>query len=533
MEVKNLTFQETTLQRAITQDYLSHKPELQPFYQFNPDYQGALKAAEDRNNDPVNRERLVNVLTRQYQNLQSDFFDINANKAVAANVNALKDEKTFTITTGHQLNIFGGPLYYLYKIASTISLAKKLNNLYPSFNFVPVYWMGAEDHDFEEINHFHLFNDTYKWDREIGGSVGRMDPSGLSHLLDQLKANINEKEAFEPLEQIWRKAFSEFPTLATATQYWVHEVFKEHGLLVLDPSSPELKDSMISIFEDDIFNHTNYDLVSQNKSKLDQYELPVNPRSINVFYVKDGLRERIVENNEGFEVLDQNIQFSATELKDKLHHSPEMFSPNVVLRPLYQQKVLPNISYIGGTNEIAYWFELKSLFSNYEVFFPQLIVRNSALWIGKGIRKKLNKFNLNEEDLFLNRQDVIRHYLSEKEDTSTLDAKISKINKDYDELLKLCEKFDDELKWNVVNAAKEHQKDLDKISKDLRKLVKKRNEKEVNQLHKVYDALFPKGIPQERHDNFLPFFLKHGFDWFDFIIDHLNPIERQVLIMED
>ncbi|PSR05732.1 MAG: hypothetical protein BRD49_04210 [Bacteroidetes bacterium SW_10_40_5] len=163
MEVKNLTFQETTLQRAITQDYLSHKPELQPFYQFNPDYQGALKAAEGRNNDPVDRERLVNVLTRQYQNLQSDFFDINANKTVAANVNALKDEKTFTITTGHQLNIFGGPLYYLYKIASTISLAKKLNNLYPSFNFVPVYWMGAEDHDFEEINHTYVYGNPVYW----------------------------------------------------------------------------------------------------------------------------------------------------------------------------------------------------------------------------------------------------------------------------------------------------------------------------------------------------------------------------------
>jgi uncharacterized protein YllA (UPF0747 family) len=170
--------------------------------------EGAVKRRE---NHPVDREKLVEVLSDQYQAVDPEFFSNSVNQPVAATIMALKRAHTFTVTTGHQLNIPGGPLFYFYKIASTIHLANQLQEYFPDCHFVPVDWMGSEDHDFEEINNVHLSGEAYTWEKTDDGPVGQLNPEPLNRVVETIKEDIREKETFEPLAELWEYAFTSMP----------------------------------------------------------------------------------------------------------------------------------------------------------------------------------------------------------------------------------------------------------------------------------------------------------------------------------
>lgn len=156
-------------------DYITKNETLATFYNQFPDIEGFRKAIQSRNFTQEKRQTLVSALEKQYSNLDSkpDF-------------SILLDDNTFTVTTGHQLNIFTGPLYVIYKIVTIINLAKRLKTEFPDYNFVPVYWMASEDHDFEEISVFNLFGKNYKWETTQKGAVGRMNPAELRAICDQI-----------------------------------------------------------------------------------------------------------------------------------------------------------------------------------------------------------------------------------------------------------------------------------------------------------------------------------------------------------
>ncbi len=528
-----IPYESTNIQRTLTQEYLQSQDHLNAFYEYEPSLEAMEKAIADRQNYEVDRERLFEVLSEQYQAICKDFFESDEHQPVAANIRALKRDHAYTVTTGHQLNILGGPLFYFYKIASTIHLANQLKDRFPDYDFVPVYWMGSEDHDFDEINNIHLMGETYTWEKPMDGSVGALDPSSLKSLVEAIKTNIREQEAFQPLAELWEYAFDSFSTYSMAVRYWIHQLFKDYGLVILDPNDTRLKQAMIGVFEEDLTSQSHEKLVNKWQESLSGYDLPVNPRPINLFYSEKGLRERIVQNGQGYEVLNTDRKYSKEELLKMLHHDPGFFSPNVVLRPLYQQIILPNLAYIGGTNEIAYWLELKGIFNHHKVFFPQLLVRKSVLWVGKGIRKKMDKFNLTEKDLFRPVDEVVREYVAGKEDTAPFEDKIKSLREEYESLMTICEDYNDEMKWPIIELAKQHLKDLEKLRKDTRKLVKKRNEKDINQIYKIYNALFPDGIPQERYENFIPYYTRFGQDFFTRLVRDCDPYKQELLVYKD
>src|SRR5699024_1121789 len=138
---------------------------------------------------------------------------------VQENIESLKQANTFTVTTGHQLNIFTGPLYFIYKIITVINTSKVLAKEYPDCRFVPVYWMASEDHDFEEINHFNLFGKTYRWETSQKGPVGRFSTESIQAVLDDLPEKV----------PLFENAYQEGKTLAAATRHYVHELFGAEG----------------------------------------------------------------------------------------------------------------------------------------------------------------------------------------------------------------------------------------------------------------------------------------------------------------
>ncbi|MGE4347240.1 MAG: bacillithiol biosynthesis BshC, partial [Flavobacteriaceae bacterium] len=230
-----ITFQSSGYFSKIMVDYLNQSESLKPFYNRFPTLENfKLQIEEKKNFSQKNRNVLADSLLNQYKN-----FALSEN--TLQNIELLKNSNTFTITTGHQLNLFTGHLYFLYKIVSVINLSKELKSEHPNYNFVPVFWMATEDHDFEEINHFYLHGKKITWNREAGGAVGELDTQGLNEVFKVFSDEIGTSKNAEYLKTLFENAYLKHDNLTDATRFLVNELFSEYGLVILDGNDKSLK----------------------------------------------------------------------------------------------------------------------------------------------------------------------------------------------------------------------------------------------------------------------------------------------------
>ncbi|MGO1650828.1 MAG: bacillithiol biosynthesis cysteine-adding enzyme BshC, partial [Sphingobacterium sp.] len=356
--------------------YLDNEEALAPFYGNRPDWDGFQEQIKNKGENP-HRALLYHALREQYGESL-----LSSSPEVAENISRLSDSKTFTVTTGHQLNIFTGPLYFIFKIISTIRLAHDLKEKFPDYQFVPIYWMATEDHDFPEINHTRAFGKKVSWDLEETAATGRIATDTITETVKQYCNTFGLSENATQLTHLVQQAYRQGSNLADATRTFVNALFKRYGLVILDADRPDLKKVFAPIIERDILQSNSFKAIQNTSNALIDrgFEAQVHAREINFFYLTDDFRERIVPTDDGqFEVLNRNISWTEDSLKEEIQAYPERFSPNVVMRPVYQEVLLPNLAYIGGGAEIAYWLQLKASFDAYKIQFPILVPRNSAL----------------------------------------------------------------------------------------------------------------------------------------------------------
>ncbi|CCG98486.1 protein of unknown function UCP012535 [Fibrella aestuarina BUZ 2] len=493
-------------------DYLDQKPALRAFYGDFPTLSAFDKQMAQRQFPNENRAVLVEVLTQQYSQIASK-----------PDLEALNDEKTFVVTTGHQLNLGTGPLYVVYKIVTIINLARKLSATYPGYRFVPLYWMASEDHDFAEINHFRLFGRTHTWQTEQRGAVGRMDPRELASLF----AEIPEKLP------LFEQAYLNNDTLANAARQYMHELFGQEGLICLDADDPALKRLFAPIMRDELLHQRSSNLVNETTEQLNAlgYKTPISPRDINLFYLTDGLRERIVRTEEGvFNVNGTQLHFTEEELLAELDAHPERFSPNVVMRPLYQEVILPNLAYIGGPSEVPYWLQLKAEFDHFGVPFPLLMPRNFALYVPRVTARRINKLGLDTSEMF---QDVVtlkRRYVEHhSEHCLKFDEENKAVSKSLEAILVKAQLVDPTLEKAVLAETRRFANAVARLEKKMRRAEERNQEIGVRQLLAVKDELFPEGTPQERIDNFLTFYLNDR-DFLKKLLGTFNPFDYRMQV---
>ncbi|NCA22934.1 MAG: bacillithiol biosynthesis cysteine-adding enzyme BshC, partial [Crocinitomicaceae bacterium] len=301
-----------------------------------------------------------------------------------------------------------GPLYFIYKILHVIKQCKELNEYYPKNHFVPVYWMASEDHDFEEIKSFLLFGKTITWESEQGGAVGRMNLFGMPQVFDSISqffANHPESEIHNLISKLNGNTYGE------AFFQFIHAIFGDLGLIILDGDNKAFKSSFKPVFQKELESSFSYNCVSETNAKLPtkNFKIQVQPREINLFYLSFNKRERIILNGENFEIGSQS--FTKEETLQLLEKETASFSPNVVLRPLYQEYVLPNLCYVGGVGELSYWLQFKSSFEAAGVPFPMIQARTSIVWIDVQTNEKINSQALSTTDLFKSVNDLKQSYL--------------------------------------------------------------------------------------------------------------------------
>lgn len=518
MKIKTLPLAQTGLFGALLRDYLGESPKLKAFYTHPPSLEGISAAMPEHSLGSDERRRLHDALLSQYAG--QDY-----SQATRDNIRSLLHENTFTITTGHQLNIFTGPLFFIYKIVSVINACKAMKQAQPDKHFVPVYWMATEDHDLDEIRHLSLFGKTYSWDTVQKGPVGRMHTGGLAELAKE----------FPEAAPLFEEAYAKASNLAQATRRIVQGLFGDEGIVVLDGDDPELKRAFIPIMQKELMERQSAEHVATNTAALEEqgYKGQVFAREINLFYLQTGLRERIVWEDGIFKVLNTSLQFSEAEILAELEQNPERFSPNVILRPLYQQSIMPNVAYFGGPAEVAYWLQIKAVFDAHDVAFPVVMPRNFALWIGKGYYKKMQQLEVQPEQLFAGYEGMKEAFLAkegfEAPDISEQEKQVAAA---FEQLVKIAVEFDKSLKGFIEAEEGRALKSMEAISKRLVKAAESRMDISLRQLQNLHERLFPGG-PQERVDTYLSIALNRP-DFLEILLANLDPFNTEYyLFMED
>ena len=448
------------------------------------------------------RKLLSKVLMDQYKG-------ISEIKKVSDNIKSIEDVNTYTITTGHQLNIFTGPLYVIYKIVSTIKLTQELNNTYPDKHYVPVYWMASEDHDFKEIQSFQAFGKNYTWDINPTGAVGKIDPKSIKSILDELPEKIS----------LFEDAYLKSKSLSEAVRKYMHSLFGSYGLVVIDANSKRLKKCFAPIIKDDIINNS-----IKNISKDKEEKPQVHVREINFFYMGEGMRERIVFSNNCYTINNTDIVFSEEEILKEIEKNPEKFSPNVITRCLYQEHILPNVCYIGGPAEVTYWLEFKSFFDKYKINYPVVMPRDFVLLLTKRSQKIVTKYGIELSQLFEGKKNVIETILNIYSDNkNNFDDEIKTIKEAYESLVDKYSSIDKSMSGNVQSKSKKTIKSIIELEKKYKKAQKSSNAKLIQDIDNLYGSLFGNNSSQERYDNFLNYYASDE-TFIATLVDILNPL---------
>jgi bacillithiol biosynthesis cysteine-adding enzyme BshC len=533
MDATCIDYQETGFFSKTVTDYLEDVPELKSFYTYRPDLKGFTQLLENEK-VTANRELLAQVLTEQYSKAGNPQMPFMA--TVKGNIDLLKQDNTYTITTGHQLNVFTGPMYFLYKIVSAIKLCRQLEEAFPDKNFVPVYWMASEDHDFAEINYTNIGSKKIQWNKEVSGSTGRLDISTFRECLNQYKGILGLDGHSAELAEIVETAYGKHTTLADAMRYLVNALFGQYGLVIIDADDSRLKQQFADIIKQDIIEQNSFKHINESNTLLQNLgvHIQVNPREINFFYLQDNLRERIVQEGEQYHVLNTEIRFSKPELELEIDQHPERFSPNVVMRPLYQEYILPNLAYIGGGAEIVYWLQLKTNFDHYGVTFPILILRNSGLVIRKETTAKIQKMELTAAQLFKSTDEIKNEWIkSHSQHELSLKDEWRELQCIFEKLKLRAHKIDPTLgpSTSAVQARLKHA--IDNLETKLTKAEKRNYETRLQQIEAIKQEIFPKNSLQERSENFGLFYVKWGQVFIDELIRNFEPLNFKFTVLSE
>jgi len=530
LQVQSTAFKTSGVLNTLLHDYLEREPRLNSFYSHFPDLAGFRALIASQPYQDFNRQRLSDILLAQAQSVK------NTSDASLAAIKRLARPGAFTVTTGHQLCLFTGPLYFIYKIFSTINLAEELSKEFPDHDFVPVYWMATEDHDFEEINHFHVGDEKIQWQSGQAGAVGDFSTDGLHTLLPELRKALGQSERSKELLDLFERSYSQHQNLADATRYLVNELFRDEALVIIDGNDAEFKKQFVTELEEDLFQHTAFDLISKTSTQLESagYHVQVHAREINSFYLEPQSRNRIVEEGANYRILNTDQVFSKEALRHLLQEHPERFSPNVVLRPLYQQKILPNLAYVGGPGELAYWLEFKAFFESQAVQFPILMPRNFATIFSAKADKKIEQLKLDRQDFFSPDTTLLKMLQERIHGHFDVSAEEEQLRHVYAGLLQRAINIDKSLENSIQAELQKHLNRLEAISARVSRAQRRKMEEELSAIQYVRASIYAGTVPRERHDNFASYYLQYGPEFFKTIKTAANPLLlRHLLLFED
>ena len=485
------------LNKLVT-EYLSNQLS-QVFFDYPPNYQGLESAVESRSFAQSDRKKLVSTIQSQYASS-----GIQISLEVKCNLNKLSKD-ALTICTGQQIYPLLSPAFLCYKITACIKLCLELSKNYPGKSFVPIFWMASEDHDKEEIGRWESYGTFFQWKTKQNGAVGRFHLEDFQEVL----SGYLEKISIGSLKEIVEKAYAPQNTLSQATHILLNHIFQKWGLIILNPDDTTLKEMALPLFQKEIETQfsSKKSILTTQKLRKNGYPIQANPERSGLFYLESYARTKITAKENFFLVGEEKKKHTPKSLINLLHKFPNRFSPDVLLRPLYQEIILPNIAYIGGGAEIAYWLQLKENFATIGLKMPVLLLRPSIFLLEKKTWVKWKKIDIPISKIDTPLEKWEAAILSKNQ--IDLTSYENDLQRTFARLYKTVTNTDPGYGAAIMAVKKKHENLFRELKKKWRTYQRNKNNTVISQIQKIYAVLYPFGTPQERISSFLPFLAKH------------------------
>jgi bacillithiol biosynthesis cysteine-adding enzyme BshC len=537
-----INFADLPDQHELFIDYLYNFDKVKNYYKYNfRDKEEFIKIFKKRSELSVERRTILSeIVERQYAAM-------NISDKTSKNISLLKQKNTLAVVTGQQLGILGGPLYTFYKIITAIKLCNNLNERYDDYTFVPVFWLEGDDHDFEEVKSINVLDENnnvkkISYEDEIPedenkGSIGFLKLNNdINRFFDELEKELRETEFRNELISKLRSFYSEGRTFKDAFKDLLFWIFDSFGLIIFDPQDTEIKNILKPLFKKEIsdFRAHSEKLVHISACLEEEYHAQVKIRPINLFYHTDEGRYLIEPVENEFRLKRKRKKFTYDELMALIESEPERFSPNVILRPVVQDYLLPTAFYIGGPSEVSYFAQVMPLYNIYQVEPPIIYPRSSATILEKNIASVLEKYNLKLPEVFID-HGRLKDKVIESISPNSLDDIFSHISNEieltFDKLKERLFEFDK----TVADASTKYRQKtihyLDELKGKAVDAQRKKHEITLRQIDKLSSAVYPKSNFQEREFNFVYFVYRYGIGLIDKIYEELsiNKFEHQII----
>lgn len=463
------------------------------------------------------------------------------------NIKKLTDKKTLAIVTGQQLGLLGGPLYTFYKTITAIKLSRFLSERYSDYNFVPIFWLEADDHDFNEVRTVkiidegnNLVNIGYKEEIEeddLRQSIGLINlESSINDFFDKLNNVLKQTDFKTAIVDRLKSIYKEGRSFKEAFRELIFDYFDEYGLVMFDPQDSDVKNLLKPVFKKEItdFREHTEKLVHVSATLEELYHAQVKVKPVNLFLRVDEGRYSIEPVENEYRLRRKRKSFSQEQLLELLENEPDKFSPNVLLRPICQDYLLPTAFYVAGPSEISYFAQLKPLYEFYEIPQPIIYPRSSITILENSIANSLDKNSVSINDIFINVESVKKKIINSVEESSVdemFEGITNQIEGTFDQLK---EKLIDLDKTIADSSNRYRDKILNNISElksKAEKAQQKKYEVTLRQIDRAAVHLFPNTNLQEREINFIYFANKYGEEILKKIFDELqiNKFEHQVI----
>lgn len=527
MPIHRIAYAATQRFSPLVLDHASGDPFLGSFRDYPPTWDGLKAASEAKRYSAANRSVLVSAIRRQYEG-------IALGEAVSASIEKLALTDALTITTGHQLCLFLGPLYVPFKLLNTIRLAREAEERL-KVPVIPVFWLASEDHDRAEVDHTWFGDRMLHWPGVAGGAVGRLPLDGIASVVEEACAALGAGIDADRVRGLLRECYRPDRTLVDATRRFAHALFGRYGLVVVDGDDRALKQLFAPIMREELLNHIAKRSVDYADERLsERYAPQAHARAINLFHLRPGHRSRIEEVDGGYQVLDGGPRFTADELLLDVELRPQDFSPNVLLRPLYQETILPNIAYIGGGGELAYWMQLKWLFQAVQLPMPLVLLRTSATLLTAKADRMRSGLGLSLEDLFAPVHELRTRLAHEGQGADAIiSEEMAQVHRAMDEARRKAAAADVTLSASAEATRVRIQRALDGLQARIDRALRRKESTRLAQLDRVLNEILPGNGLQERRLSALPWIAALGNNVLDGWLVQLDPMDARFTVLSD
>lgn len=523
---------EYTKSNRISTDFVNRNGKAIEFYPLHfrdeNSWQSIIGKIKERNTD---YSQLSKILKRQN-------IDLGAGQQTLDNIDKLSSGNAFAIVTGQQSTIFTGPLYTIYKALTAIKLSTYLSEKYQA-EFIPIFWTESNDHDFEEANHIYLLdqnNDSIKLEYKPSQYIPDSSikdisiDNGFCELINSLDGYFHNTDFKKDIFEIINKSYQPSKNLSYGFGKMMTSLIGKYGAVMLDPSDPEIKSLMSPIFQKEIESPLkSVEIINSAGNELESFgyesQIEKSNDSTCLFIEENGSRRKLFFRNDRFEIDGTNTSISKNELLDTLQIAPYRFSPNVALRPITQDYILPTVAYVAGPGEISYFAQLANLYAHFAINMPVIYPRASFTIVEGKIQRVIEKNELELSDLSEHYESLFSRISKEKA-SDKLENLIEPSRVDVEMILKNLSSKLSEIDPNLGNISESIRKKIDQQINSLKEKAyqtqRSHDDTMRNQIKRACMNIYPDGKPQERTFNIVQYLVLYGMGFIDEIMSAVD-----------